>query len=31
MVMVKKSLELEEILTHSYGGVDSDFWQEGAV
>lgn len=29
--MVKKSLELQEILTHSYGGVDSDFWQEDAV
>ena len=29
--MVKQSLELQEILTDSYGGVDSDFWQEGAV
>lgn len=29
--MVKQSLELQEILMDSYGGVDSEFWQEGAI
>lgn len=29
--MVKQLLELKEILMDSYGGVYSDFWQEGTV
>lgn len=29
--MVKQSLELQEILMDSYGGVGSDFWQEVTV
>lgn len=31
MVVVKQSLELQAILMDSYGGVDSGFWQKGAV
>lgn len=31
MVVVKQSLELQEIHMDSYSGVDSGFWQKGAV
>lgn len=31
MIVVKQSLELQEILLDSYGGIDSGFWQKGAV
>lgn len=31
MVVIKRSLELQEILMDSYDGVDSGFWQKGAV
>lgn len=29
--MLKVSLELQEILTEPYGGVNSDSWQGGSV
>lgn len=29
--MVEASLELQEILTEPYGGVDSDSWQGGSL
>lgn len=31
MVVVKQSLEVQEILMDSHGGVDPGFWQKGAV
>lgn len=30
-LVVKQSLELQGILMDSYGGVESGFWQKGAV